>query len=518
MKLLNVIFMVIAMITMNVSNSQTIPKNNFVEVVSATWSSPDLRAQINFPLYLETNSKNVGVQMKLSSSGLGTNYVDTWISATGFFNGYVPFWICNRDASTSENVNTTGDKYCQTQGQYTWYKPTGALRKINDTIYDIYSSFSSEKNESSVKYVLDVFVIEDSILFKQAGSATDLYHRNVAICYFRVPSGVMPTTISANKNYVFKNRMKMKPFANEKKLSVVVVAYDSLNKKHLNATNSTAIFSEDPQICMVTTDSANKNNIIWKPLSGKGIVYIEKETNVTNIYNVIDSASSSKPRIFIDKNSNASIKPESYRLIYKDTTALFPGFKFSPSNSSAMHKTMHLAINKGTGNDWNLIWSSYVGFPVVSYDIYRRFGSGSWSKIGSVSGNVNSYTDLNVSGSNVAYKISVVSPDACDPNAWARLSSESNIADQNFSRDVKSEQEDLSIQPNPAEHNLILVSNSRAGFIKYYHIKDLTGRLMATNAVNNIQTNIDVSNLKQGTYLVTAFFENGEISKKFVRL
>jgi|694.fasta_scaffold72944_2 hypothetical protein len=168
MKLLNVIFMVIAMITMNVSNSQTIPKNNFVEVVSATWSSPDLRAQINFPLYLETNSKNVGVQMKLSSSGLGTNYVDTWISATGFFNGYVPFWICNRDASTSENVNTTGDKYCQTQGQYTWYKPTGALRKINDTIYDIYSSFSSEKNESSVKYVLDVFVIEDSILFKQA--------------------------------------------------------------------------------------------------------------------------------------------------------------------------------------------------------------------------------------------------------------------------------------------------------------------------------------------------------------
>ena len=276
--------------------------------------------------------------------------------------------------------------------------------------------------------------------------------------------------------------------------------------------------SEVPQICMTTADSLNRNNIIWQPLNSKGKIYIEKETNITNKYTIIDSVASGKPRIYTDLNSNSAIKPETYRLIFKDTSSVLAGLTFTPSASSLVHKTMHLSINKGTGNDWNLIWSSYIGFPVVSYDIYRRFGSGAWSKIGSVSGSVNSYTDLNVSGSNVAYKISVVAPNACDPNAWARLSSESNIADQNYSRNVKLQQNDLSLQPNPAENNLTLMANIRVGFIKGYTIKDLAGRVVSSGEVNQIQANIDISNLKQGSYMLTAYFGNGKISKQFIRL
>jgi hypothetical protein len=336
--------------------------------------------------------------------------------------------------------------------------------------------------------------------------------------FARIPSGILPKSIAAGKRYLFSNRLKIKPFANEKKLSVIVVAYDSLNKKYLNSSNSVSLISETPQICMVTADSANKNNIIWQPLNSKGKVYFEKETNVTNQFMIIDSASSSKPRIFVDKNSNASIKPESYRLIFKDTSAPISGVKFSPSISSAIHKTMHLTINKGTGNDWNLIWSSYAGFPVVSYDIYRRFGSGAWSKIGSVSGNVNSYSDINVSGTNVAYKISVIAPSACDPNAWARLSSESNIADQNSLRNFMLCQSDVIIQPNPTDQRLHIQSNSRSGFMKFYEIKDISGRIVGSGSINNLQKNIDVSYLRQGTYFMVIHYDNGLIDKKFIKL
>ena len=395
------------------------------------------------------------------------------------------------------------------------------MKKIDDTTYDVFCNFNSQRNEAFVKFILDVFVVEDSVYYKQrtvtSGTMYDtmIYHRNVVAGYFKIPSSVMPTTIVANKNYSFKNRIRMRAFANEKKLSVIVVAYDSLYKKYLNASISKGLISEEPAICMVTADSSNKNNIIWQPLIGKGKIYFEKETNVTNKYVIIDSASSSKPRIFIDKNSNASIKPESYRLIFKDTSA---GIGTYPSISSAMHKTMHLTINKGTGNDWNLIWSSYVGFPVVSYDIYRRFGTGAWSKIGSVSGNVNSYSDLNVSGTNVAYKISVIAPSACDPNAWARLSSESNIADQNSLRSIKLSQSDVVIQPNPTEQRLSILCVNRSGFMKHYEIKDITGRIMGSGSINNLQKDIDVSYLKQGTYFMVIHFENGVLDKNFIKL
>lgn len=32
---------------------------------------------------------------------------------------------------------------------------------------------------------------------------------------------------------------------------------------------------------------------------------------------------------------------------------------------------MHLTINQGMGNTWNLIWQPYQGFVVSSYNIYR---------------------------------------------------------------------------------------------------------------------------------------------------
>lgn len=486
-----------------------------------------MRGVVSMNNYLQSNRNNIGIQIHWPTSklGLSGSVVDSWgRMSVGMYNwSTIPVRSCRRDDNSLDNVKPDDSIYCSYDNKFTYYNVGGGvLKKINDSTFDVYSFFRSEKALTNINFALSVIVVEDSIYDDQKeidGTTKKVYHRNIMRGYCEIPSGAMPTTIFAGKTYVFVRRMKVNVVADESKLKVVVVAMNMANKTFLNAGIEGGLPpSEVPQICMTTADSLNRNNIIWQPLNSKGKIYIEKETNITNKYKIIDSVASGKPRIYTDLNSNSAIKPETYRLIFKDTSSVLAGLTFTPSASSLVHKTMHLSINKGTGNDWNLIWSSYIGFPVVSYDIYRRFGSGAWSKIGSVSGSVNSYTDLNVSGSNVAYKISVVAPNACDPNAWARLSSESNIADQNYSRNVKLQQNDLSLQPNPAENNLTLMANIRVGFIKGYTIKDLAGRVVSSGEVNQIQANIDISNLKQGSYMLTAYFGNGEISKQFIRL
>jgi len=521
---------IIVALLFNYAEAQTIPQRNFVEAFDGIYDGlPGITAQNNFALYLNKNTSNVGVQYKIMymdpddsvwHKELASPYLDSFDSTWGNWYPksihYSPNWICKRDSSTYDNFSISGDKYCQSTGIYTYYSTRGYLYKVNDSIFDVISMFLSQRNETGTKFLLHVYVVEDSIYYRQPGSPNNIYHRNVMVGYVTKPP-VLPSTIVANQKYYFYNRLKIKPFSSDKQFSVIVVAYDIANGKYLNSSNSKKDINYIPEICIASVDSLNRCNIIWNPTEINGKVYLEKETNVTNKYLIVDSAFSSKPRILIDSKSDAAIKSEAYRLRLLDTTKL-PGYKPILSGFGKPHRTIHLSINKGTGNNWNLIWSSYEGFSVVSYDIYRRFGTSTWSKIASVSGNVNSYTDVNVSGSNVAYKVSVIAPSACDPNAWAIFSSESNVADQNSSRAIVLRREDLSVYPNPTDQKLSIVSNVRSGLMKSYEIRDVSGRIICRGLMNCMQKELDVSPLKQGTYVIAVFFENGVLDKKLIKL
>jgi hypothetical protein len=509
----------------NYTKAQTIPVRNFAEYYSAVWSQYDGQRGIdNFNLYLKSNSDNLGVQVK-ASGDLSNNYKDSWyrnVNSYLRFTG-LPYWCCKRDLSTKESFKTKGDVYCQSTGLLSFYKVGGNFKKVNDSTYDVVAQLMSQRNENSVLYALDVFIVEDSIYYRQVygvNNGVDLdsnvYHRNVMVAYFRTLSGEIPKDINANNWYQVSKRIKVKSLFDEKKLSIIVVGVNLANNAYLNAGGSEAMASETPGICMVTVDSTNKNNIIWKPLVTKGKVYLERETNITNKFVVIDSAFSAKPRVVKDKQSNPAIKSEAYRLRYIDTSK-YKGFVYSISNPSNTHRTIHLSINKGTGNDWNLIWSPYQGFNVVSYDIMRKLGSGAWAKIASVSGNVYSYTDLNVSSTNVAYKISVISPVACDPNAWSIYASESNIADQNYLKNLLSKNSSLSISPNPVSSILTINASHECGALKQFEILDISGRLVINGRIRNFTDIVDVSSLKNGVYSIHCLTEQGSFTKQFVK-
>jgi hypothetical protein len=54
--------------------------------------------------------------------------------------------------------------------------------------------------------------------------------------------------------------------------------------------------------------------------------------------------------------------------------------------------------------------------------------------------------------------------------------------------------------------------------MKFYEIKDISGRIVGSGSINNLQKNIDVSYLRQGTYFMVIHYDNGLIDKKFIKL
>ena len=142
-------------------------------------------------------------------------------------------------------------------------------------------------------------------------------------------------------------------------------------------------------ICMVTVDSATgKNVIVWEKTPNQSIASfnIYKESSVAGVYNIIANQPYDSLSLVFDYASNSSVNAERYVVTVVDSCA-------NESQISTAHRTMHLTVNKGQNNDWNLIWNAYEGFTPSTYKIYRADSTMNYVNIANVSGS-SSYTYL----------------------------------------------------------------------------------------------------------------------------
>jgi len=167
-----------------------------------------------------------------------------------------------------------------------------------------------------------------------------------------------------------------------------------------------------PDICFVSVDSTtSKNMIIWEkdhahlPLKYK----IYKETTVAGIYNLLDSVAGNAFSTYLDTTSHPTVKADRYKLSFVDSL----GVESAPST---FHKTIHLTVNHGAGNSWNLIWDQYEGFAFPTYYILRGNYAGNLVVIDSVQSNLTSYTDLNPPANEIYYAIGIIKPGGCSPS------------------------------------------------------------------------------------------------------
>ncbi len=277
-------------------------------------------------------------------------------------------------------------------------------------------------------------------------------------------------------------------------------------------------FPETP-ICMVSVDSlTNYNVIIWeKPASdliADFLVY--KETDEANVYEVIDTVSYESAAIAVDSNSNPSIQPYRYKLAFVDSLdRVFP--------KSDYHQTMHLTINQGVNNAWNLIWTAYTGFDYTSYKILRKTASGNYEQIATVSASFNSYTDFNAPPGEVSYIIKIENPAGCNPamgvedynSIYSNKVTASSLVSVSESFEAN-----FSIYPSPADEQINVKFGENISGIVRFTFSDLTGRTFYSGEVNNVQQGqvqvINTAAFREGMYILTIINAGSKSTRKVV--
>lgn len=264
-----------------------------------------------------------------------------------------------------------------------------------------------------------------------------------------------------------------------------------------------------PAISYVGINEKNKNIIYWtKPLDAKINTFnIYKETNVTNSYIHVGAIPFDSAAVFVDTNSNPDVQSNKYKLSVTDGCG-------NETTLSNFHKTMHLTINKGINNIWNLIWEPYEGYQVSTYNIYRGTKPEDIKIIGSLSGSNSQFSDYTAPEGLVYYQVEAVSTSiagvkqqiksSIKSNNLAIYSSRSNIATNGVSGII--ELSDISnqftITPNPAIDRIQLTINTENFEPMKVNIYNILGSIVMTETVTQKVSEILTDKLKIGVYMI----------------
>ncbi|MDA7762925.1 PKD domain-containing protein [Crocinitomicaceae bacterium] len=259
-----------------------------------------------------------------------------------------------------------------------------------------------------------------------------------------------------------------------------------------------ASFMQPQQVCIVGMDSlSNFNRVVWEKPISDGIDYfnVYKEGSAANVYDLIGSVPYDDTAVFVDVNSNTAVQAYRYKVSIVDTCA-------TESALGEFHKTIHLTINQGVGQTWNLIWNHYEGFGFPSYNIYRGTDPSNISLLTTIASNLNSYTDLTPpGGTGIYYQIEVVNANGCDPlKATDYGVSRSNIATVGVVNNIELISGSINIFPNPTT-NLITIQ-SETELNNKFKIYDQQGREVMNGKLTGKNTEVSLGKLSRGTYTI----------------
>ncbi len=348
-------------------------------------------------------------------------------------------------------------------------------------------------------------------------------------------SAVLGSSISLNKiktNYNGSDKLRYKWTPNEglnnDTLEQPTLTVQKNIKYTVTVTTPTGCTGQDeinvnvaplskPEIGIVGVSSNGKNRLAWnKPVSDIIDSYaVYKETSVTNIYDKIGTVPYDSLSIFEDNASDPKVKSNKYKLSVIDKIGL-------ESELSTPHKTIHLTINRGQNNTWNLIWEPYEGFVAATYNIYRGTSVNSVNFLDAVSASSTQYADFEAPAGEVFYQIEVISPQIVSPTKvksnqeennsilYSYNSSRSNIASnlQNGLIDLENTNT-LRVYPNPVKNILFIDAEN----VSAVGLLNVTGQTFNYSLLPN--NSIDISDLPDGVYFVNVF--DGEISR-FARI
>lgn len=263
------------------------------------------------------------------------------------------------------------------------------------------------------------------------------------------------------------------------------------------------------EICMVTVDpDSGKNLITWEKTPGVGTASykIYKETDVPGEYELLGTQAYSEISSYVDEESDPAIRANRYKITCVNSRGL-------ESRKSIHHKTMHLTINKGIGDAYNLIWDRYEGFEFSTYNIYRGTTADGLVLLASLPNTLTSFTDIQApQESDLYYQVAVVKPYPCDPTS--QLKSESGPFSQSLSNISESKIEITTLPQNTLVDEVRILPNPVVDVLRYsIELKQLADiKVSLVNAegktvfvefyrqVDIVEDKTDVSDLAEGAY------------------
>ena len=164
-----------------------------------------------------------------------------------------------------------------------------------------------------------------------------------------------------------------------------------------------------PEICMVSSDTMNRNMIIWETYTEDILdsIIIYRETEVAESFERIGAVSNTEPPVFTDLEAIQARYSNRYKIACQDTLGNITLY-------SNPHKTMYLTLNGGFNHSVNLIWEKYEGFNYQTFYIYRGFNKNGMMKIAKIASNLFTFTDLNPPYNKLYYQIVIENPSPCE--------------------------------------------------------------------------------------------------------
>jgi len=268
-----------------------------------------------------------------------------------------------------------------------------------------------------------------------------------------------------------------------------------------NVDLTTSNIDFDPSICVVSVNEDDYNVIVWKKPQNTAIesFYVYRESSfLTDFYDLVGIVPGTATSVFIDSASDASVMSNKYKIAVTDVC----GYQ---TEMSAEHKTMHLTINKGFSNTWNLIWESYEGLTVSNYKIYRGSKADNLSEIATTSGSNTTYTDESVTGTHSYYMIEMTLPGSCNSfKSTDYSSSRSNIISTGDASGISSNNiSELLIFPNPVSDRATVQFPNPNKEAYMFTISDLTGKVIRIkDDITMDRIEISRDGLPGGVYLM----------------
>jgi PKD repeat protein len=277
-----------------------------------------------------------------------------------------------------------------------------------------------------------------------------------------------------------------------------------------------------PDICMVSSDSASLNNIIYwdkTPYTNVDSFIVYREVSNT-VYKRIGAQHQSAFSTFTDTvrsvgpaNGDPNVGSYRYKLQILDTCG-----NYGPLGK--YHNTVYISTNHAGAYNWNLyLVEGSAGTPVSTFDLYRDdINDGTWHAIGFVSGNQFSLNDPSFSSYPLANWRVNANGFSCNPTyrygnngtQAAIVKSKSNISN-NRGTSIAKNNVVLGVYPNPSNGVFTIALSTAKATADVY---DLTGKKAASFNLQSTTSEIDLSNLSNGSYILNIITEKGTYHEK----